>query len=66
MTSDKSLKREDQCWVGYKQVGMKKKGGKMVPNCVPEELQKPKDRNVGKVMKRRAPRKCLVKPTTTA
>ena len=27
------------CWVGYKQVGMKKKGGKMVPNCVPEELQ---------------------------
>ena len=26
------------CWVGYKQVGMKKKGGKMVPNCVPEEV----------------------------
>ena len=24
------------CWVGYKQVGMKKKGGKMVPNCVKE------------------------------
>jgi len=23
------------CWDGYKQVGMKKKGGKMVPNCVP-------------------------------
>ena len=23
------------CWTGYKQVGMKKKGGKMVPNCVP-------------------------------
>ena len=23
------------CWKGYKQVGMKKKGGKMVPNCVP-------------------------------
>jgi len=22
------------CWTGYKQVGMKKKGGKMVPNCV--------------------------------
>ena len=40
------------CWVGYKQVGMKKKGGKMVPNCVPEELQT-EDRNVGKVMKRR-------------
>jgi len=25
------------CWTGYKQVGMKKKGNRMVPNCVPEE-----------------------------
>ena len=25
------------CWDGYTQQGMKKKGGKMVPNCVPEE-----------------------------
>jgi len=24
------------CWVGYQQVGMKKKNGKMVPNCVKE------------------------------
>ncbi len=24
------------CWVGYKQVGMKKKGNRMVPNCVAE------------------------------
>ena len=29
----------EACWSGYKQVGMKKKGGKMVPNCVPEELE---------------------------
>ena len=28
---------EEACWVGYKQVGMKKKGKKMVPNCVPEQ-----------------------------
>ena len=28
---------KDPCWTGYKQVGMKKKGNKMVPNCVPEE-----------------------------
>jgi len=28
--------KNDPCWVGYKQVGMKKKGGKMVPNCVKE------------------------------
>jgi len=26
------------CWVGYKQVGMKKKGNRMVPNCVKEEV----------------------------
>jgi hypothetical protein len=26
----------DACWTGYKQVGMKNKGGKQVPNCVPE------------------------------
>jgi hypothetical protein len=25
------------CWTGYKQEGMKEKGGKMVPNCVPVE-----------------------------
>jgi len=27
---------KDACWTGYKQVGMKNKGGKQVPNCVPE------------------------------
>lgn len=27
---------EEACWNGYKQVGMKKKGNKEVPNCVPE------------------------------
>jgi len=30
---------EEACWVGYKQVGMKKKGNKEVPNCVPEEKE---------------------------
>jgi hypothetical protein len=25
----------EACWTGYKQVGMKDKGGKQVPNCVP-------------------------------
>ena len=24
------------CWVGYQQIGMKKKGNRMVPNCVKE------------------------------
>ena len=27
----------DPCWSGYKQIGMKMKKGKKVPNCVPEE-----------------------------
>jgi len=26
---------DEKCWDGYKQVGSKKKNGKMVPNCVP-------------------------------
>jgi len=31
------IKKEiDECWKTYKQVGMKKKGNKMVPNCVPK------------------------------
>jgi len=28
---------QESCWVGYKQVGMKKKGKRVVPNCVKEE-----------------------------
>ena len=35
----KGIKPKDEakgpCWQGYKQVGMKGKGGKQVPNCVP-------------------------------
>lgn len=27
--------KKDPCWKGYKQIGMKKKGSKQVPNCVP-------------------------------
>jgi hypothetical protein len=26
--------KKGPCWDGYKQVGFKKKGNKMVPNCV--------------------------------
>ena len=26
---------DEDCWTGYKQYGMKKKGKKLVPNCVP-------------------------------
>jgi hypothetical protein len=34
---------KDPCWRGYRQLGMKKKDGKEVPNCVPKEN---KDANV--------------------
>jgi hypothetical protein len=30
-------KSANPCWDGYKQVGMKIKKGKKVPNCVPEK-----------------------------
>lgn len=28
---------DEACWKGYTARGMKKKGGRMVPNCVPTE-----------------------------
>lgn len=31
---------EEACWKGYKKVGMKKKGDKMVPNCVKKTKKK--------------------------
>lgn len=41
MSEDKKLKEFkdvwEACWTGYKQVGTKKKGDRVVPNCVPEE-----------------------------
>lgn len=30
---------KNTCWDGYKQVGMKKKGGRTVPNCVMKEAE---------------------------
>lgn len=35
----KPKRKTDPCWSDYKQVGMKKKGGKQVPNCVPKKPQ---------------------------
>jgi len=35
--SPDQLELDEACWTGYKQVGLKKKGKRMVPNCVPEE-----------------------------
>ena len=36
---DRFQQFQEKCWKGYKRVGMKKKGNRMVPNCVPEEVQ---------------------------
>ena len=36
----------DPCWDSHKKVGMKKKGGKMVPNCVPKEEVELQEKNV--------------------
>jgi hypothetical protein len=33
---DLEFSADGPCWDGYKQVGMKEKNGKMVPNCVPD------------------------------
>lgn len=38
---DKWDNLQKACWTGYKQVGMKEKNGRMVPNCVPvDKVQK--------------------------
>ena len=34
---DESYNLDEKCWKGYTQKGMKKKGDKVVPNCVPTE-----------------------------
>lgn len=45
----------EECWDGYKQVGMKKKGGKMVPDCVPEENEiEPLNEDPNKALKSKA------------
>ena len=31
------LDKKGPCWEGYEMIGMKKKGGRTVPNCVPKK-----------------------------
>lgn len=46
---DNMLKKEDsldeKCWDSHKQVGMKKKGKRMVPNCVPKNEETDENRD---------------------
>ena len=59
---DKWSNIEKKCWVGYTQRGMKDKGGRMVPNCVPvgkseemeDEMEKAKKPNYGEMIKPRS------------
>ena len=37
--SESVVKESEPCWDDYKQIGMKEKDGKKVPNCVPESKQ---------------------------
>ena len=46
----KPLKEENPCWDGYKQVGMKTKGGRQVPNCVKESVNEAAMNPVKKVV----------------
>ena len=34
------LSEDDPCWKDYEQIGMKKKNGKKVPNCVPKKKKR--------------------------
>tara|TARA_B100000925_G_C21760771_1_gene367690 strand:- start:389 stop:532 length:144 start_codon:yes stop_codon:yes gene_type:complete len=36
------MAKKDPCWDDYKMVGMKKKNGKTVPNCVPKKAAEAK------------------------
>jgi hypothetical protein len=33
----KKKRKKNPCWKGYQMIGMKKKGGRRVPNCVPKK-----------------------------
>jgi hypothetical protein len=37
---------DEACWDGYTAKGLKKKGNRMVPNCVPEEVEQIEEKNV--------------------
>lgn len=39
--SSRGADLEDACWDGYEAFGMKEKGGKLVPNCVPVKTASP-------------------------
>jgi hypothetical protein len=61
MATSKKKSANDPCWDGYEKIGMKKKGGKAVPNCVP--VKKAGKKAVAKkaVTKKTSPKKAAAK-----
>ena len=51
LKNNESVNEASPCWKGYKQVGMKDKGGRQVPNCVPNESVVKEGRAVGSIQK---------------
>jgi hypothetical protein len=50
-TNESRISEDSPCWKGYKQVGMKDKNGRQVPNCVPNESIVKEGRSVGSIQK---------------
>jgi hypothetical protein len=49
-----------KCWTGYRQDGMKEKGGRMVPNCVPvNKMDNPEEKMDGQMILSEAERRML-------
>ena len=40
MASKRRKKKKNPCWKGYEMIGMKKKGKRNVPNCIPKKKKK--------------------------
>ena len=54
MVQESSVEKTDEaCWDSHKQIGMKKKGDKMVPNCVPKESTKEYGKSLDRIKARR-------------
>lgn len=51
---------DEKCWKGYTQKGMKKKGSKVVPNCVPVGESMTIDKDAHKVQQRREKMRTLM------
>jgi len=43
-------KSKGPCWSGYEMIGMKSKGGRKVPNCVPVKKRKQGSSKMGEVV----------------